>query len=214
MTSIYDIPLNELIERTSIELKKLNEIEPPQWSKSVKTGLSRERPPAREDWWHVRAASVLRKIYRFGPIGVAKLRVEYGGKKNRGHKPEHFYRGSGSIIRKILQQLERAQLIMYVEKGIHKGRIVTSKGKSLLDKISAQIHAETVKEQSREKIARKTEGEAEIKPEAKPQLKKTKDDNTRRTKSPKTKKAEGNRAAAGKRGTGSPASAPPAGSTA
>lgn len=136
---MYDVPANELIEKISEKLKQINEIKPPEWAAFVKTGRYKERPPFKEDWWYVRAASVLRTIYKLGPIGVSKLRRRYGGKKNRGVKPERFYKGSGSIIRKILQQLEKAELVKKEKKKIHKGRILTAKGKSLLDKTASEL---------------------------------------------------------------------------
>src|SRR3989344_2825167 len=132
--AVYDIKPADLIKRTAVELKAI--IAEPEWTKFVKTGVHKERPPVDKDWYFTRAASVLRKIYFRGPIGVNKLRVQYGGKKNRGYKPEHFYPGSGKIIRTILQQLEKEELIKQAQKGSHKGRIVTPKGKSLLDKLS------------------------------------------------------------------------------
>jgi small subunit ribosomal protein S19e len=136
---MYDVDPSELIEKVTEKLKTMQEIKPPEWAAFVKTGVSKERPPLRKDWWYVRAASILRKVYRFGPIGVSKLRTKYGSKKNRGVKPEHFYKGSGSIIRKTLQQLENAGLLQKVEKGIRKGKVITPKGKSLLDKTAAEI---------------------------------------------------------------------------
>ena len=69
-----------------------------------------------------------------GPIGVSKLRNMYGTKKNRGVKPEHFCKGSGKIVRVILQQLEAEGFVKKVEKDIHKGKIITPKGQSFLDK--------------------------------------------------------------------------------
>ena len=64
--------------------------------------------------------------------------VLYGkhARKNRGHKPEHFYPASGSVIRKILQQLEKSTLIQQNKTGNRKGRILTPKGTSFLDKIA------------------------------------------------------------------------------
>jgi small subunit ribosomal protein S19e len=50
------------------------------------------------------------------------LKRKYGGKKNRGHKPEKRFDGSGNIIRKILQQLEKAGLIEQKAIRVHKGR--------------------------------------------------------------------------------------------
>lgn len=134
MTSIFDRKPQELIEKAAESLKK--EIAMPEWAKFVKTGRAKERPPVDTEWWYKRAASILRKVYRHGPIGTNKLRSKYGSKKNRGHKPEARYRGSGKIIRVILQQLEKQQLIKQEKKGVHKGRIITPKGKSFLDKIA------------------------------------------------------------------------------
>ena len=136
---MYDVDSQELIIKAAEELKKVPEIKPPSWAPYVKTGMHKERPPIENDWWYKRTASVLRTVYRLGPVGVTKLRDKYGGKKNRGVKKEHFYKGSGNILRKSLQQLEKAGFVKFVEKGIHKGRVVTPKGRSFLDKIATQI---------------------------------------------------------------------------
>lgn len=134
---IHDVPKTELIERAAKELQKVNAVQPPQWTLFAKTGTFKERQPVRDDWWFVRAAAILRRLASSeGPIGVQKLRTLYGGKKNRGHAPERFYKGSGSILRKILQQLDKAGLSKKVEKGLHKGRIITPQGHSFLGKIA------------------------------------------------------------------------------
>jgi small subunit ribosomal protein S19e len=134
---INDIPINDLIQNTAEELKKIESIKAPAWGSFVKTGMHKERQPLDKDWWYMRAAAVLRKIMLLGPIGVAKLRVHYGGKKNRGARPERFYAGSGSIARKVLQQLEQAALVKQVGKDEkRKGRIITPKGHKLLDSIA------------------------------------------------------------------------------
>lgn len=139
MTHIQLVDPNALINQAALELKKQNLVQPLDWSKLVKTGHHKERLPDNPDWWYYRAAAILKSIYRLGPIGTQKLRTKYGGKKNRGHKPEHFYKASGSIIRKILQQLEASELIKKEDKDIHKGRVLTSKGISFLDKIAVQL---------------------------------------------------------------------------
>ncbi len=139
MTTMYDIKAQELVLKAAQELKKIPEIKPPEWASFTKTGMHKQRPPANDDWWYMRSASVLRTIYRMGPIGVSKLRTKYGGKKNRGVKKEHFYKGSGNILRKSLQQLEKAGFVKFAEKGIHKGRMITPKGRAFLDKIASNI---------------------------------------------------------------------------
>jgi len=134
MAIIYDINPNELIEKAALELKKV--INAPEFSKYVKTGAGRERPPADKEWYYKRAAAVLRSIYIYGPLGVNRLKVKYGNRRNIGMNQERVFNASGKIIRTILQQLEKAELIKQVQKKSYKGRIITGKGKSFLDKLS------------------------------------------------------------------------------
>lgn len=136
MTSIFDIPPLRLIEATATALKDYETIKPPSWAKFVKTGTHKENPPEdAENWWFIRCASILRKVYAKGPIGQERLRSLYGGRKNRGPKPDKFVKGSGSIIRKVLQQLEEAGLLERTKKG----RRITAEGISLLSKIAIEI---------------------------------------------------------------------------
>lgn len=144
MTTVYDVPADLLIERLSEYIKgNFREVEPPEWAAYVKTGSHAERAPQEPDWWYVRTASMLRKLYINGPVGVSRLRKEYGGRKRRGVKPAHFRRAGGNIIRSILQQLEAADL---AAKDGNKGRVVSGKGRSLLDAMSGQIKRELDRE--------------------------------------------------------------------
>ncbi|MCD6331583.1 MAG: 30S ribosomal protein S19e, partial [Thermoplasmata archaeon] len=99
----------------------------------------KERPPEDPDWWYIRVASVLRKVYMRGPIGVSRLRALYGGRRDRGVKPYKHVKGSGSIARKALQQLEALGLVEKVE---GKGRKITSKGQSLVDNTAHEVAKE------------------------------------------------------------------------
>jgi len=176
--TVYNVDATELIEELAKELQKTEHIKPPAWAMIVKTGASRERPPAREDWWYVRAASVLRKVRLLGPIGVSKLRTLYGGKKNRGHKPEQFRRSSGNILRKVLQQLEAAELVKKDKKGVHQGRLITPNGIKLIDNVAKKIigskpkEAPKPKEEKKEVKATKEEPKEEKQPEKKEETKK------------------------------------------
>ncbi|MFH1064380.1 MAG: 30S ribosomal protein S19e [Candidatus Woesearchaeota archaeon] len=168
MPTMYDVPVNDLIEEVAKDLQKINQIKPPEWSIYVKTGVHKERPPAREDWWYMRCAAVLRSVSKLGPVGVSKLRTKYGVRKNRGHKPEHFYKGSGNILRKVLQQLEAAELVKKGESGTHKGRILAPKGASLLDKAAARLYKPIGKAVTQKEHAKKAETPAEKKETPKP----------------------------------------------
>ena len=137
MTTAYDVPANVLINRLSGYMKEnIREIQPADWAGFVKTGSHVERVPQNPDWWYVRSASILRKLYMNGPVGVSRLRKEYGGRKRRGVRPAHFAKAGGNILRSILQQLEQAGL---AQKDGTKGRVVSGKGRSLLDAMSTQI---------------------------------------------------------------------------
>lgn len=142
MPTVYDIPASILIRRIAQDLKTRDEISPPEWALFVKTGVHRERAPDDPDWWYMRCASVLRKIYLKGPIGTQRLRIDYGGRKRRGTKPNKFARGSGAIVRTVLQQLEKAG---FVKKQGNKGRVLTNVGKSYMDKLSAKLKTELSK---------------------------------------------------------------------
>ncbi|NPE26944.1 40S ribosomal protein S19 [Methanococcoides sp. SA1] len=117
-------------------LKKLPEFEVPEWAMYVKSGPSRERPPMSEDFWYTRAASILRQLYIKGVVGVGKLRTRYGSRKDRGGKPDRFFKSGGKIIRVILQQAEAAGLVEKVTRMQH-GRRLTQAGRDLLDSIDA-----------------------------------------------------------------------------
>ncbi|RLF40913.1 MAG: 30S ribosomal protein S19e [Thermoplasmata archaeon] len=136
MTTVYDVPAKELIDEIANKLRDNPVIKLPEQNTFSKTSVARENPPDNRDWWCIRCASILRKIYLHGPIGVEALRAEYGGKKDRGSKPYKARGGSGSIIRRALQQLEEAG---YVSKVRGKGRKITSKGQSFLDNTAYEL---------------------------------------------------------------------------
>lgn len=188
MDIVYSTDSEEFIKRCSEELKKLESIKAPEWALYVKTGAGNERPPNNPEWWYVRCASVLRKIYFYGPIGVSKLRRYYGNRKNRGDAPEKFYKSGGSHIRMMLQQLEKEGLIEQSKKGIHKGRIVTRKGQDFLRKISKEIEKEKKeKKPMEEKPEPKNKEIKETKSEKKDK-KKTEADSTKVKKESKSSK--------------------------
>jgi small subunit ribosomal protein S19e len=137
MTTVYDIPAEMLIPQVARDLKELPAIQPPEWAAVVKTGIHKEMPPEDPEWWYARVASVLRRIYIDGPVGVERLRSAYGGNKNLGSNPNHFRKGSGSILRKALQQLEAAG---FVEK-VTGGRQVSAQGRAFLDGVAHSLRA-------------------------------------------------------------------------
>jgi len=140
MVNVRDVDARKLIPAVKEELKKVEEVQPPEWSKFSKSGINRERPPEQPDFWYIRSASILRRIYLDGPVGVEKLRTFYGGRKRRGTKPARSRKASGALIRTIIQQLEKAGFVE--NKKEVKGRTITPKGQKFLDNISYEVSKE------------------------------------------------------------------------
>jgi small subunit ribosomal protein S19e len=143
MTTAYDVPADLLISKVADKLKTIEHIQEPEWAPFVKTSVFNERAPTQEDWWFVRGAAILRKVYINGPIGTMHLRAKFCGPKDRGSKPNKVALGSGSIIRTALKQMEEAELVATV-KG--KGRLVTPKGRSLMDNCAYEVLQEIITE--------------------------------------------------------------------
>ena len=144
MTTPYDVPASKFIEKLAKYLKdNVDEIQPPEWASVAKTGAHVQKHPQNPNWWYVRSASILRKVYIHGPIGLEKLRAEYGGRKDFGVKPEHAVKAGGKNIRKILQQLEAAGFVQTVGS---KGRKMAPKGRKLLKEVAEDLHKDIVKE--------------------------------------------------------------------
>lgn len=143
MTTPYDVPAQKLIQKTAKYLKEnIDQVLPPNWAQVAKTGSHTEKQPQNPDWWYTRTAAILRKIYAHEPIGIEKLRADYGGRKGFTVKPNHASKSGGSNIRKALQQLEQAGLIQTAKP---QGRKMTPKGRKLLQEIAEDLTKELVK---------------------------------------------------------------------
>ncbi|KAI5187033.1 small subunit ribosomal protein S19e [Nematocida homosporus] len=129
------------LAKTLVEEKK---IERPAEAEYIKTGHGKENAPQDPNWYHIRVASILRKLYMeelkspeklkhgFGTLWFAQV---YSTAKNNGHKPSHTVTGSKSLVRRILQGLERVGFVSQIPKG---GRRLTSTGRSYLEAVSAK----------------------------------------------------------------------------
>jgi small subunit ribosomal protein S19e len=143
LTTPHDLPAAKFIEKLGKYLKEnVDEVQPPSWASMAKTGSHVEKQPQNPNWWYTRCASILRKVYVHGPVGIEKLRADYGGRKSFGTKPQHASKAGGSNIRKALQQLEQAGLIQTASP---QGRKVTPKGRKLLQEIAEDLQKEMVR---------------------------------------------------------------------
>jgi small subunit ribosomal protein S19e len=83
---------------------------------------------------------MLRKLYLHGPMGLGDLERSYGGSKAVAYYPRHHRDAGGSSVRRILRQLEQAELVAKTPKG----RVLTPKGTAMLDRLSVGLFKEAV----------------------------------------------------------------------
>ena len=136
MTTVYDVPPGLLIERVKEQLQAEGKIKPPEWARFARTGVHTEKAPVQPDWWYRRLAAVLRKVYVHGPVGSTRLAAEFGGRRDDGSAPYHPRRGSRSVAREAMQQLES---LGYLSKAEKKGRTITPAGRKFLDRVSHEV---------------------------------------------------------------------------
>ncbi len=137
MVNAHDVPSSKLIPALAEQMKSVSSVQEPEWARWVKTGSHAERPPADSNWWFTRAASLMRKLYLHGPVGLGDLERVYGGSKALNYNPKHHRDAGGSNIRKILKQLEQAELVSKTPKG----RVLSPKGRAMLDKVAKDVFA-------------------------------------------------------------------------
>ncbi|MBU2503452.1 MAG: 40S ribosomal protein S19, partial [Nanoarchaeota archaeon] len=135
---VYELDAGEYNLKLAEALKKMPEFEKPGWVDFVKSSPSKVRPIDDPEFWHKRAAGILRQIYKRGIVGVNRLKTRYGSKKKRGMRPEKFVKSGGKIIRTVLQQADAAGFTEIAKgikgvKGKKPGRQLTEKGKKFLE---------------------------------------------------------------------------------
>lgn len=150
MAKVYDVPPDMLIAKLAEYLKESG-ITKPEWTAFVKTGAHADRPPNQRDWWYVRCASVLRKIYLHGPIGINQMRKIYGGGRPSGYGAAHHRKAGGAVIRSAVHGLESMGLVMKVG---NKGRAITPVGMKNLDNMATIILKDMIKTNPALKIYR------------------------------------------------------------
>ena len=134
--TVKDVSPHEFVKAYASHLKRSGKMELPEWTDIVKTAKFKELAPYDPDWYYVRSASMARKIYLRGGLGVGAFKRIYGGSKRNGSRPPHFCRSSGSIARHILKQLQKMGIIEQELKG---GRRITSNGRRDLDQVAGRI---------------------------------------------------------------------------
>merc|ERR1712093_789841 len=92
-TTVKDVPADQFIKKCAEFLKRQPKFQVPKWADLVKTGHFKELAPYDEDWFYIRAAALVRKLYIRPRLGVGKLAQLFGGKERNGSKRKHSAKG-------------------------------------------------------------------------------------------------------------------------
>lgn len=139
-TTVKDVDQDKIVHGVALFLKKGGKLKVPDNMDIVKTSKSKELSPYSNDWFYIRCASILRRMYHRGPIGVGAVKKIYGARQRNGSCPSHFCRADGAVSRRALQALEHIKL---VEKHADGGRKLSAQGQRDLDRIASQIVTST-----------------------------------------------------------------------
>ncbi len=164
---IYDVPAGMLIEEAAKDFK--TRIKKPAFTDYAKTGAHKERAPNNPDWFYTRMAAVLYRAYKEGNLGTGRLRTYFGGRKNRGVKPERKVKASGKILRTCLQMLEKEGFV----KKEKNGRKITGKGEKFLFEKSAIAQKIFEETKNRKKVTIEEDAKRRIANRAKLEQQKT-----------------------------------------
>jgi small subunit ribosomal protein S19e len=134
-----DVDQSDLVRVVGQFLKKQGKITMPNGHEFAKTSSAKEQTPEDPDWYYYKLASMLRRLNYRKHIGVGGFRKVYSTRKNNGCAREHTALGNQGIIRRGLQALEK---LGYVAKHEDGGRVLSSEGRKVLDRMAVQIGKE------------------------------------------------------------------------
>ena len=134
--TVRDITAPRFIAAYAEVLKNNDKFVVPKWADLVKTGVHKELAPYDPDWYYIRAAAIVRKIYLRQGTGVGALKKRFGGSYRRGARPEKHQDAAGGLIRTILIALDELKI---TEKSANGGRKISRVGQQALDLVAGQV---------------------------------------------------------------------------
>ena len=134
--TVRDVNTYKWVKAMANNFKKEGKIFVPSCIEFMKTGSGKERAPQNPDWYYLRCAAVLRKVYLRPGVGMGALASYFGNNKNNGSMPEHHRIGYKGLIHWAFRSLEGLGL---VSKGKEQGRVITKDGRKRSDTIAYKV---------------------------------------------------------------------------
>lgn len=115
--TVRDVNAHDFIRAYAQHLKRTGKLELPSWVDIVKTANFKELAPYDSDWYYIRAAAIARQVYLREGTGIGGLRKHFGGRNNIGVKRERFEKATSGVIRHILHNLEKMNIVEHMSGG-------------------------------------------------------------------------------------------------
>ena len=134
--TVKDVKPFRWIKVMAKHMKQEGKLFVPNCTEYIKTSHGRERAPQNPDWYYMRCAAVLRRIYLRPGVGLGGLSKKFANKKNRGSRPEITTRAAKGPLHWACKSLEGLKL---VTKGKESGRVLTREGRKRCDTIASNV---------------------------------------------------------------------------
>lgn len=140
MPGIKDCKPDVFVAKLAAHLKNERKLTPGAWTIFAKTAAAKVISPTDQDWYYIRAASMLRQAYNKGSLGTNACRNLYGCAKNGKSVPHHFSLASGKIHREILRGLVSAGYMKVEDRNDQcPRRVLSPQGKRALEQLAHSL---------------------------------------------------------------------------
>ena len=138
---VKDVDAGKWIKGFAGHLKTQGSLEVPEFVDYAKTSAAKVLAPLDPDWYYVKAAAVLRRVYLRPFTGIGGLRKVFGSVYGKS-RPLHFKRAAGGVLRHVLQSLEKLNLLTKSDDG---GRVITKAARRDCDRVAMKVLGKQVR---------------------------------------------------------------------
>ena len=134
--TLRDVSGAKWVKAMAAHLKQSGKLFVPNCTELMKQSHANERAPQNPDWFFLRCAAVLRRVYVRPGTGYGGLSKAFGLKKNNGSRPEKPIKASRGLLHWACRSLEGLKLL---QKGKESGRVLTREGRRKCDAIAFNV---------------------------------------------------------------------------
>jgi len=138
---VKDVDAFKWIKGFAAHLKTQGQLEVPEFVDYTKTSSAKTLAPQDPDWYYVRSAAVLRRVYLRPFTGIGGLSKVFGSAYGKS-RPMHFRTAAKGVLRHVLQSLEKLGLLTKSDDG---GRVITKAARRDCDRVAMKVLGKQVR---------------------------------------------------------------------